>query len=129
MMPYRVYVPQKWDGKSKLPMVLVLHGASRDENFYFDRDGGILAKQAEQHGFLVVCPLGFRPSAEWGSAQIAFGNPATAPPGRGGAPAANGAAAGRGRGGFMGHPARLTENEWSEKDRLYVLELVRKEYP
>ena len=75
MMPYRLYVPKKWDGKSKLPMVLVLHGATRDENFYFDRDGGILAKQAEQHGFLVVCPLGFRPSGEWGSAQVAFGNP------------------------------------------------------
>ena len=78
MMPYRLYVPQKWDGKSKLPMVLVLHGATRDENFYFDRDGGILGKQAEQHGYLVVCPLGLRPSAEWGSAQVAFGNPATA---------------------------------------------------
>jgi dienelactone hydrolase len=129
MMPYRLYVPQKWDGKSKLPMVLVLHGATRDENFYFDRDGGILAKQAEQHGFLVVCPLGFRPSGEWGSAQVAFGNPATAGRGRGGNPPANGGGAGRGGGGFAGNPARATENEWSEKDGLKVRELVRKEYP
>ncbi len=115
-MPYRLYVPQKWDGHSKLPMVLVLHGATRDENFYFDRDGGILAKQAEQHGYLVVCPLGFRPSADWGSAQMAAGNPATAPAGRGG-------------GGFAANPVRMQENEWSEKDALNVLDLVRKEYP
>jgi len=128
MMPYRVYVPQKWDGKSKLPMVLVLHGATRDENFYFDRDGGILARQAEQQGFLVVCPLGFRPSADWGSAQVAFGNPAAVAPGRGANPA-NGAGGGRGRGGFAGNPARATENEWSEKDGLNVLDLVSKEYP
>jgi dienelactone hydrolase len=116
MMPYRVYVPLKWDGKSKLPMVLVLHGSTRDENFYFDRDGGVLAKQAEQHGYLVVCPLGYRPSADWGSAQMASGNPASA-------------AARGGRGGGGGNPARMQENEWSEKDALNVLDLVRKEYP
>jgi poly(3-hydroxybutyrate) depolymerase len=116
MMPYRLYVPEKWDGRSKLPMVLVLHGSTRDENFYFDRDDGILAKQAEQHGYLVVCPLGFRPSADWGSAPMAAGNPATAGQG------------GRGRGG-QGNSARMQENEWSEKDALNVLDLVRQEYP
>ena len=115
MMPYRLYVPTKWDGRSKLPMVLVLHGSTRDENFYFDRDGGTLAKQAEQHGYLVVCPLGYRPSADWGSAQMAFGNPVTVPAGRGGGGALN--------------PVRMQENEWSERDALNVLDLVRKEYP
>lgn len=115
MMPYRLYVPLKWDGRSKLPMVLVLHGSTRDENFYFDRDGGILARQAEQHGYLVVCPLGFRPSADWGSAQMASGNP-------------GGAASGRGGGG-VGNATRMQENEWSENDALNVLDLVRKEYP
>jgi poly(3-hydroxybutyrate) depolymerase len=131
-MPYRVYVPQRWDGRSKLPMVLVLHGSTRDENFYFDRDGGILAKQAEQHGYLVVCPLGFRPSADWGSAQMASGNPVAAgQDGRGAAGRGNPGAAGRGgRGvGGQGNSARMQENEWSEKDALNVLELVRKEYP
>jgi dienelactone hydrolase len=116
MMPYRLYVPEKWDGRSKLPLVLVLHGSTRDENFYFDRDGGTLARLAEQHGYLVVCPLGYRPSADWGSAQMAMGNPATAGQG------------GRGGGG-LANPARLQENEWSEKDALNVLDLVRKEYP
>jgi dienelactone hydrolase len=120
MMPYRLYVPQKWDGRSKLPMVLVLHGSTRDENFYFDRDGGALAKQAELHGYLVVCPLGFRPSADWGSAQMASGNPAAA------GQAGRGGGGGRGGGAFG---SRLQENEWSEKDALNVLDLVRKEYP
>jgi len=131
MMPYRVYVPLKWDGRSKLPVVLVLHGSTRDENFYFDRDGGILAKQAEQHGYLVVCPLGFRPSADWGSAQMASGNPATAGQGRGAGGEGNPAGAGRGGrgGGGQGNSARMQENEWSEKDAFNVLDLVRKEYP
>jgi poly(3-hydroxybutyrate) depolymerase len=114
MMPYRLYVPRKWDGRSKLPMVLVLHGSTRDENFYFDRDGGVLAKLAEQHGYLVVCPLGYRPSADWGSAQMASGSPSTAQAGRGGGAV---------------NTVRLQENEWSEKDALNVLSLVRKEYP
>ena len=66
MMPYRVYVPEKWDGRSKLPMLFVLHGATRDDNFYFDRDGHILTKLAEQHGYLVVSPFGYRPTGRLG---------------------------------------------------------------
>jgi dienelactone hydrolase len=69
MMPYHVYAPLKWDGHSKLPMVLVLHGNTRDQDYYFDRDDHILAKLAEQHGYLVVCPMGYRPNAGWGTKQ------------------------------------------------------------
>jgi len=117
MMPYRLYVPQKWDGRSRLPMVLVLHGSTRDENFYFDRDGGILTKMAEQHGYLVVCPLGYRPSAGWGSVGMGMGTSAAA--GR----------FGRGGAGMANPAARQRQNELSEKDGLNVLELVQKEYP
>lgn len=70
MMAYHLYAPLKWDGKSKLPMVLVLHGNTRDQDYYFDRDDHILAKLAEQHGYLVVCPMGYRPSAGWGSSSL-----------------------------------------------------------
>jgi poly(3-hydroxybutyrate) depolymerase len=104
MMPYRLYVPQKWDGRSKLPMVLVLHGATRDENFYFDRDGGILTKLAEQHGYVVVCPLGYRPTGGWGASSMSPN------------PAAIG-------------PVRLRQNELSESDALHVFELVNREFP
>jgi dienelactone hydrolase len=70
MMAYHLYTPLKWDGKSKLPMVLVLHGNTRDQDYYFDRDDHILARLAEQHGYLVVCPMGYRPSAGWGSSSL-----------------------------------------------------------
>ncbi len=63
IMPYRVYVPTAWDGRAKLRMLLVLHGNTRDHDFYFDRDGGMLARLAEAHNWLVVCPLGYRPNA------------------------------------------------------------------
>jgi len=93
-------VPTRWDGKSKLPMVLVLHGNTRDHDYYFDRDEGLLAKLAEKHGYLVVCPMGYRPSAGWGSM--------TARPG--------------------GDPGRVRQSELSEKDALHVLDLVTREY-
>lgn len=116
MMAYHVYAPMKWDGKSKLPMVLVLHGNTRDQDYYFDRDDHILAKLAEQHGYLVVCPMGYRPSAGWGA------NSLNRPP-------ANSAAAAGGRGGFAADPSRLRQGGLSEKDALNVLDLVTKEYP
>ena len=115
MMAYHVYAPMKWDGKSKLPMVLVLHGNTRDQDFYFDRDDHILAKTAEEHGYLVVCPMGFRPSAGWGSGSL-------------NRPPAGGTSRGRGRGGAP-DPTRALQGDYSEKDALNVLDLVMKEYP
>src|SRR5450755_1569047 len=35
-MPYRLYVPLTWDGLSKLPLIVMLHGAGADENRYLD---------------------------------------------------------------------------------------------
>ena len=63
IMPYRVYVPTNWDGKKQLPMIFVLHGTTRDHNFYFDRDGGLLAKLAEKYGYIVATTMGYRPNA------------------------------------------------------------------
>ncbi|HUR60722.1 MAG TPA: hypothetical protein VM029_23580, partial [Opitutaceae bacterium] len=63
ILPYRVYVPSTWDGKSTLPLVFVLHGNTRDHNYYHDRDGGIIPKTAEKHGFMLVAPLGYAPNA------------------------------------------------------------------
>jgi poly(3-hydroxybutyrate) depolymerase len=114
MMAYHLYAPLKWDGRSKLPMVLVLHGNTRDQDYYFDRDDHILAKLAEQHGYLVVCPMGYRPSAGWGA------NSLNRPP-------AGGTAGGRG--GFAADASRLRQGQLSEQDALNVLDLVTKEYP
>lgn len=107
MMAYHVYAPMKWDGKSKLPMVLVLHGNTRDQDYYFDRDDHILSRMAEQHGYLVVCPMGYRPNAGWGSSSLNRRPAGAAAP----------------------DAARLRQGELSEKDALNVLDLVTKEYP
>src|SRR4029453_7067507 len=80
-MPYRVYVPTTWDGKASLPIILMLHGAGANENSYMDQAGGLLRKLAEQHGYIVVSPLGFTPLG-------AYGNPLRLPAVFGQTPAA-----------------------------------------
>lgn len=104
IMPYRVYVPSKYDGKSRLPLVVVLHGGGADQDTYFRRRGEILVKEAEKHGFIIVTPLGFRPTGGWGR---------TAGPSSGGGPVDRG---------------RLRTAELSEKDALNVIESVASEY-
>jgi predicted peptidase len=56
---YRVCVPTNWDSASALPLVMFLHGASNDESSYLDQNGKQMVKLAEQHGFLLVSPLGY----------------------------------------------------------------------
>jgi predicted esterase len=102
ILPYRVYCPTTWDGKSKLPLLVVLHGNTRDHDFYFDRDEGILGKTAEKNGWLIVTPLGYHPNGGYGAGL---------------------AKAGKG----MNAAARRRQ-ELSEKDALNVVELVSKEY-
>jgi len=80
-MPYRVYVPTTWDGKASLPIILMLHGAGANENSYMDQAGGLLRKLAEQHGYIVVSPLGFTPLGAYGNPlrlPAVFGQEATA---------------------------------------------------
>jgi poly(3-hydroxybutyrate) depolymerase len=140
ILPYRVYVPASWDGRAALPLVFVLHGNTRDQDFYFDRDGGIIPKTAEQHGFMLVAPLGYAPNAGYnyvpfdrergvrgvaGAAAVpqSFG-PAPTPAAGGGRGGAGGA------GGVNGStiPA-LIRAEWSEQDAMHVFELIKREYP
>ena len=71
-LPYRVYLPTTWDGDSALPILLFLHGAGADENAYLDMSDGLLLRLAEEHGYIVVSPLGFR-------ALGAYGNPLRLP--------------------------------------------------
>jgi poly(3-hydroxybutyrate) depolymerase len=75
-MPYRLYVPRTWDGERSLPIVLFLHGAGANESSYLDIADGLLGKLAEEHGYIVVSPLGFTPLG-------AYGNPLRLPAGFG----------------------------------------------
>jgi poly(3-hydroxybutyrate) depolymerase len=105
IMPYRVFAPTTWDGKSKLPMLVVLHGNTRDHDYYFDRDGGILGKTAQKHGWLVVCPFGFHPNGGYGAGGM-----------------------GKAKGGAALEPWVARRGEFSEKDAMNVANLVAKEY-
>ena len=58
-MPYRIYVPTRWDGKRSLPIVLFLHGAGMSRARIRHRRRA--AQLAEEHGYIVVSPLGFTP--------------------------------------------------------------------
>jgi predicted peptidase len=113
-LPYRVYVPTSWDANKSLPIVLFLHGAGANERTYLDQADGLVRKLAEQHGYIVVSPLGFSPLG-------AFGNPLRLP-----AVFGRDAAAAKQRAEIT--PARARELALSELDVMTVLEIVTEEY-
>ena len=73
-MPYRLYVPSTWDGKAQLPLILFLHGGGSDENAYLDRNDKQLEKLAEQHGYILVAPLGYTPIGSYGTPMTLRGS-------------------------------------------------------
>lgn len=113
-MPYRVYVPNTWDGKASLPIMLMLHGAGANERTYLDQADGLLMKLAEQHGYIVVSPLGFTPLG-------AYGNPLRLP-----AVFGQTAAAASQRAAVT--PARQRELNLSELEVMTALEIVTEQY-
>jgi poly(3-hydroxybutyrate) depolymerase len=114
-LPYRIYAPLSWDGQAQLPLVLMLHGAGSDENRYLDDNGKLLLHLAEEHGYLLVSPLGYGPVGAYGTPlrlPAVFGQPEAAAKQR----------------------ASVTQDsehtlELSEQDVINVLELVLNEYP
>jgi len=146
ILPYHVFVPSTWDGKSPLPLVFILHGNSRDQDFYFDRDGHIIPQTAEKHGYMLVAPMGYSPNG--GYNYVPYGRPASGPRGVAGATATpqyfgpldttpvatggRGARGGRptGYGGVNGSVTpQLVRSEWSEQDAMHVFDLIKQEYP
>ncbi len=113
-MPYRVYVPKTWNGAASLPIVLMLHGAGANESTYLDQADGLLMTLAEQHGYIVVSPLGFTPLG-------AYGNPLRLP-----AVFGQTAAAASQRAAVT--PARQRELNLSEIEVMTALEIVTEEY-
>ena len=67
-IPYHLYVPSKWTPKAKLPLVVILHGANQGPDTVFERNEGILGKTAEQRGYIVVAPIGYRPNGGYNNA-------------------------------------------------------------
>jgi predicted esterase len=114
-MPYRLYVPSGWDGDSQLPLVVMLHGAGSDENRYLDSNGKQLLHLAEQHGYVLVSPLGYSRFGAYGTPlrlPAVFGQPE---------------AAAKQRAAVT--PQEQRSLQLSEKDVINVLEIVLNEYP
>ncbi len=112
-IPYRVCVPSKWDGKSKLPLVMFLHGGWNTESSYLDANDKQMVKLADAHGYLLVSPLGCK--AAYGNflhLPAVFGQPAAAAEIK-----------------TKVTPERERAQELSEKDVINVLEMVLNEYP
>jgi poly(3-hydroxybutyrate) depolymerase len=107
MIPYHVYVPMKWDKNTKLPLVIVTHGASQPATAPFMRPTAnpTLAKTAEERGYIVAAVTGYHANATVWTAATGDGgwnNPykmVGAAPRGGGAGAGGAGGGGRGAGG------------------------------
>ncbi|MFO7692201.1 MAG: PHB depolymerase family esterase, partial [Vicinamibacterales bacterium] len=67
VMPYRVHVPAGYRAGAPTPMVVALHGLGGNEDSFFDFYDGAAVRLAEQHGFLLAAPLGYRVDGFYGA--------------------------------------------------------------
>src|SRR5437867_8671925 len=105
-IPYRLFVPSRWTPDTRLPMLVTLRAGNTVDGPY--RAQNDLVKVAEQRGYIVVTPMGYR-----GLSQPYYGSPYQIARPNAAAPAA----------GWT-----EVENQRSEQDVMYVIDLVTKEY-
>jgi predicted esterase len=98
IMPYRVYVPKGYAASKATPLVIALHGLGANEDSFFDSYSQLPPQLSEQHGFLMAAPLGFRRDGFYGSNLMG------------------------------GDAASKRRSEYSEKDVLEVLRLMKAAY-
>lgn len=99
IMPYRVYVPATYRKGSATPLVIALHGLGATEDSFFDSYQRTAPRLAEQHGFLLAAPLGFRVDGFYGSPVMSGGD-----------------------------AAAVRRSEYSEQDVLEVVKRMRADY-
>jgi poly(3-hydroxybutyrate) depolymerase len=105
IMPYRLYVPTSYASGAQgsgFPLIIALHGLGGTEDTFVTNTnyGGVLPKLAEQHGYIVAAPLGYRVDGSYGWGL--------------GTPPAD--------------PATKRVQERSEEDVMQVLQHVRQQY-
>jgi len=105
-IPYRLFVPSRWTPDTKLPMLVTLRAGNTVDGPY--RAGNDLVKVAEQRGYLVVTPMGYRGlSQPYYGSRYQIARPGAAVPAAG---------------------WTALEDQRAEQDVLYVIDLVAKEY-
>ncbi len=67
IMPYRLYVPTMYVPTTPMPLIVALHGLGSTEDTFFDAYGKRLPVLAEEHGYIVASPLGYRVDGGYGS--------------------------------------------------------------
>ncbi|HWX52966.1 MAG TPA: prolyl oligopeptidase family serine peptidase [Verrucomicrobiae bacterium] len=70
IMPYRVYVPTTYTPGHAFPLVVALHGLGATEDSMLTGFYNV-PRLAEQHGYIVVAPLGYRTDAAYGAFRVA----------------------------------------------------------
>ncbi len=117
--PYRIYVPKGYDGKTKLPLIVALHGAGGNQNYFF-KTTYQMPDLMEKYGFIFVEPLGYHSFGGYGAGPLPKVDvpldPGVAP---------NPIAARRPQ---WTAQETQTVNDLSEKDVMNVLAIVEKEY-
>lgn len=66
IMPYRVYLPKTYTKAKAYPLIVALHGLGGTEDSMFDGYGKRLTALAEQRGYVVVAPFGYRIDGGYG---------------------------------------------------------------
>jgi len=124
---YHLYVPTKWTTASRLPLVVVTHGANQPSTAPFQRPmtNPTLAKAAEARGFIVAAVTGYHANATGvGGWNVPYKMVQVQNSGGGGR---RGQGGGGGRGPAAAPPTP-EDFQRAEMDVLYVTDLVAKEY-
>jgi poly(3-hydroxybutyrate) depolymerase len=66
VIPYRMYVPTTYSGAKAFPLIVALHGLGGTEDAFFENYERKLPPLAEQHGYIVAAPLGYRVDGSYG---------------------------------------------------------------
>ena len=98
IMPYRVYVPTSYKAERPYPLIIALHGNGLTEDNFFTGFEALTPKLAEERGYIVAAPLGYRVDG------------------------------GYGRNNGSRSAEELPKLELSEKDVLHVLDMMKRDY-
>lgn len=78
-LSYVLYVSSKVSKKKKSPLIVALHGYGGDGNFLVRER---LVDLAEEYGYIVVGPLGYKVTGWYGIPEVLFRDPPDWPPGQ-----------------------------------------------